>query len=280
MTNLPQKEQIREAINSYCKARGLSKSELANQLQISAATLSKVENRKWEDIDEKMWRKIWNRVQEAIAAGLFSTAAFATCHKVCAAAQKHRFMIGITADTGIGKTTALTAYAMRKNVFYVVYDKTMKPRQFFVALLREMGISFEGSINEMVDRIADELNTLASPLLIIDEAGKITHTMILYLHVLRDKTQKNCGIVLAGMPYFRSNLVKFAGKQKEGFAEFLRRVNLWQELGELTPSEIRAICEHHGITDAEAVRDLRNKKRFGDLYNAILLYQLENEVDA
>ncbi|MEO6456541.1 MAG: AAA family ATPase [Ginsengibacter sp.] len=275
MTNLPQKEDIRLAINNYCQLKGISKNELATQSGVSSATLSKIEHQKWEDIDDKLWRKIWNKVNENTTPDIIETKAFIECKRACEAARKNHFMIGLVADTGIGKTTALTSYSLRKNVFYVPYDKTMKPKQFFAALIREMGIAFEGSINAMVNRIADELNVLTNPLLIIDEAGKIPHTMILFLHVLRDKTIKNCGIVLGGMPYFKSNLIKFSNKEKEGYAEFLRRINMWQTLEGLSRAEINFICQEHGITDAETIREMLNKKKFGDLYNAILLHQIE-----
>lgn len=278
MSNLPKKEQIRTAINDYCSAKGLSKNELSTQAGISGATLSKIENGKWEDIDEKLWRKIWNKVSDATTPGIFKTSDFSTCTKACEAAQKNRFMIGLIADTGMGKTTALTAYSLRRNVFYLVYDKTMAPKHFFTALLREMGIPFEGTIHQMVNRIADELNTLSNPLLIIDEAGKISHTMILYLHVLRDKTTKNCGVVLSGMPYFKNNMAKFSNKGKEGYAEFNRRIQLWQELKGLSRTEITFICQSHKITDETTIREMQGKKRFGDLHNEILLHNLLNEV--
>ena len=277
MTNLPQKEQIRNAINSYCTAKGLSKNELATQAGVSGATLSNIENRKWESIDEKLWKKIWNKVSDINTLSLVKTVDFSTCEKLCKSAQANHFMIGLVSDTGMGKSTALNAYSLRRNVFYVVYDKTMAPKHFFLALLREMGIPFEGNINAMINRIADELNTISSPLIIIDEAGKLTHTMILYLHVLRDKTVKNCGVVLAGMPYFKSNLVKLSNKQKEGYAEFNRRVNLWQELKGLSRSEIDFICKSNGIEDEQTIREMQGKKRFGDLYNEILLHQIQNE---
>lgn len=277
MTNLPQKETIRNAVNTYCTIKGLSKNELATQAGISGATLSKIENRKWDDIDEKLWRKLWNKVGDVNTISLVKTTDYASCFEACKSAQDNRFMIGLIADTGMGKTTALNAYSYRRNVFYVVYDKSMAPKHFFLSLLREMGIAFEGNINEMINRIADELNIISSPLLIIDEAGKLTHTMILYLHVLRDKTAKNCGVVLAGMPYFKTNLLKFSNKQKEGFAEFFRRINVWQELKGLSRKEIDFICKHNGIDDEQVIRGLQGKKRFGDLYNEIILIKLENQ---
>ncbi len=160
-------------------------------------------------------RKIWVKVSEGEEM-IILTKDFAAVHQACNKARKNHLMIGITCDTGTGKTTALEVYSRQKHVFYVVYDKTMKAKQVFIQLLREMGIAFEGGIHDMVNMAADEINTLSKPVIIIDEAGKLTHNMILYLHVLRDKTIKNCGIVLAGMPYFHANILKNANKQKEG----------------------------------------------------------------
>ena len=276
MANLVEKEQIKEACKSYIASKGLSQNKLATQIGISAGTISQILNGNWHDIKEEMWRKVWNKVSSVqFISDVFETTDFKACTNACDAANKHHLMVGIIGDTGMGKTTTLEAYAQRKNVFYVVYDKTMKPKQFFITLLREMGISFEGSINEMVNRIADELNTISNPLLIIDEAGKIIQTMILYLHVLRDKTHKNCGIVLGGMPYFKSNLIKFSNKEKEGYAEFYRRINIWHSLKGLSRSEIMHICNESGIEDEETIKEMQGRKKFGELYNAILLHNIQ-----
>jgi DNA transposition AAA+ family ATPase len=274
MTNLAEKSEIKTAINSYCIAKGLSKNELATQLSVSPATLSNIENDNWKNIDQRMWQKIWNKVGRSKSVQLFQTKDFIATQKACQFARDNSLMIGLIADTGMGKTTTLLNYSHRKNTFYISFDKTMRPRQFFAALLKEMGIAFEGNINEMVNRIADELIVLDTPLIIVDEAGKITHTMILYLQVLKDKTFNACGYVLAGMPYFKSNLIKLSNKQKEGYAEFYRRVNVWQALEGLTRDEIKYICDEHGITDADQQREFYNKKRFGDLVNALLLQSL------
>ncbi len=217
------------------------------------------------------------KVQENTMQQVFETNDFSSVVTLCNRARRDNLMVGITADTGMGKTTALETYSKRKNVYYVVYDKTMKPKNFFIALLKQMGFDFEGTIHQMVNRIADELNAQSNPLIIVDEAGKINHTMILYLHVLRDKTIKNCGIVLAGMPYFKSNLIKFSNKEKEGYAEFFRRVNIWHTLTGLTKKETLLILDANGITDAETQKQLCYKKRFADLMNEIYLLHSIND---
>jgi DNA transposition AAA+ family ATPase len=266
------KESIRLAIQEYCQSRSISQNELATQAGISSATVSKMLKGNWNDIRDSLWRKVWVVVSDGVDI-FFRTSDHEAVKRLCKRACSQKLMVGLIGDTGLGKTTSLKAISRRPNTYYVSFDKTMRAKQFFGSMLREMGIAFEGSIHDMVNTIANELNTQENPLLIVDESGKLTHNVILYLHVLRDKTNKNAGIVLAGMPYFKNNLIKFSNKQKEGYAEFHRRVNLWHEMEGLTRQESRYICEQNGITDNEVLKDLERKKKFGDLVNEILLYK-------
>ncbi|MBX2916430.1 MAG: AAA family ATPase [Cyclobacteriaceae bacterium] len=266
------KELIRNAIQEYCKSKNQSQTELAPQAGVSSATISKMVKGNWDDIRDGLWRKVWIVVSDGIDV-LINTSDHAAIRKLCKRARNQKLMIGLTGDTGMGKTTSLKVISRSPNTYFVSFDKTMRARQFFAEILREMAIPFEGNLNDMVSKIAGELNMQADPLLIIDEAGKLTHNLILYLHVLRDKTKKNVGIVLAGMPYFKSNLVKFSNKQKEGYAEFYRRVNLWHEMEGLTRQEAEFICTQNGITEPDQVKELSRKKKFGDLANEILLYR-------
>lgn len=272
--NVPEKAEIKKAVNDYCKEKGLSKASFGVKCEVSDATLCALEKEQWNSISKAMSLKIWNFVNQDKTNSLFKSIDFAGAINACDNARKHCFMLGITADTGMGKTTALRTYARQKNVYYVSYDKTMNAGQFFAALLRELAIPFYGTLNEMMNRAAEELNRLEAPLVIIDEAGKLTHAMILYLQVLRDRTCWNCGIVLSGMPYFKANLQKYTSMEKEGYAEFMRRINVWHEFVGLQPKEIEEICAIHEITDNKVVKDMKRQKRFGDLMNAIYLYQV------
>ena len=273
-TNLPEKAEIKKSVNNYCKERGLSKSGFAFKCGISDATISALMKEKWDTLSNEMYLRIWNFMNSDSFNDLYTNIDFTSAINACDKAREYKFMVGITADTGMGKTTALRTYARQKNVFYVSYDKTMNASQFFVALLRELTIPFTSTLNDMMNYAADELNRLQSPLIIIDEAGKLTHSMILYLQVLRDRTCGNCGIVLAGMPYFKSNLQKNAAREKEGYAEFMRRINIWHDFVGLQPKEIEEICSMHGIKDKDKIRELKRQKRFGDLMNEIYLYQI------
>lgn len=276
MTNLPEKIEIKNAINAFCAAKAISRNELAIQIDVSGATLSNIVNDKWANIDNSMWFKIWNHVRANHVAKLFTTSDYTAISDLCNNAKHRHYMSGLIADYGMGKTTALKMYARQENVFYIYYDVNMKPKNFFYELGKQLGYDYDANVYDQVKKAVDTLNTLNNPLIIIDEASKLTDKMLMTLHVLRDKTINNCGIVLAGMPYFKSNLIKFANKQKTGISEFLSRVMIWHELSGLKPAEIEMICAAYGIADKKEVARLKSFKKFRDLSNEILLHSTLN----
>ena len=268
------KLQVQAAIAPLLKVKGISQKELATMLDMSDAVISNIKNGKWESIDDKVWRKVWNLVNPEHASGLYNTRDYETVTNACIGARGEKYMVGITADTGMGKTTALQAYAMRQNVFYYCLDGTVTPRIFLKDMLRIMGVKFEGTMNAMLNRIADELNTILHPLVILDECGKMSHKMMLLIHSLRDKTITNAGFVLAGMPDFKNTLIKCVERSKTGYGEFERRINIWLELDGLTSEEIYTVLADNGITDKEEQREFRKLTRFGDLMNKIKLHKV------
>lgn len=277
MANLPEKSEIKNAVDFYCETKAISSADLALQIGVSGATLSLIANGKWDSISQKMWQKVWNYVRPIEATNLYSSGDYAAIQNLCDKTKKNHFMSGLIGDTGTGKSVALQSYARKENVFYIYYDSNMRPKHFFYELGRLLGYDFEGNMYELVNKACNTLNQLESPLIIIDEASKLTDPMLMALHVLRDKTIRNCGIVVAGMPYFRSNLIKKSNKQKVGISEFLRRIMIWHELTGLTNSEIEFICADHGIDNKKTIAGFRTYKRFGDLMNAILLHNTINE---
>ncbi|WP_192821204.1 AAA family ATPase [Rufibacter sp. LB8] len=275
MANLPEKPTIQKALLDYRAERQLDIAAVAKQARVRVDQLEKIERGNFEGIEDYRLMRLWQLVNPAVYdEPVIETGNFNTVIKVCKAAQEHQLMVALIGDTGLGKTTSLMAYRRRPNVFYVLYEKSMNPKVFFISLMREMGINLKGSINDMVKRAAHELSILENPLIVIDEAGKLPVTLLMYLHDLRNQTQNTSGILLAGMPYFKVNLESWVSKQKEGASEFYRRVQLWQELQPPTRAEIKAICILHGITDPATVKNMQKFRDFGNLSNAILLEKL------
>ncbi len=273
MTKLPEKADIRTAVTAYCAGRGLSKNQLATRLGVSGATLSNIEGGSWDNISEAMWLRVWAGVKPTNRGRLLiETDNLSEAVAMFTEVRETALLGALVGDTGLGKTTAARHYAAQPGVYYLAYEKRMRPTLFFAALLREMGVDFVGNLYAMMQRVADELRRQPRPLLLIDEAGKLPHVMLLHLHDLRDQLADECGMVLIGMPYFRANLEKAAHGQKEGYAEFLRRIEMWHDLKRPTYREVKSLCHANGLMDADAVKELHAKCRnFGTLQNDIRL---------
>ena len=186
---------------------------------------------------------------------LFNTSDFGVVLKLCETACCHHMMVGLIGDTGTGKTASTKAFVLKRNGIRIVYEKSMDPRIFFSSLLKLMNVDFEGRVYSEVDTSIDILSRIDNSLLIINEPG----------------------IVLAGMPYFKSNLQEFANRGKEGCCEFLRRINIWHELEGLNTKEVKAVSEANGIDDPERLSELSRKRRFGELMNEIMLNKVITE---
>jgi len=270
------KKLLKDLINDYCKEKGISKADFSRRAGVSGATLSSIENGHFDLISDTMANRLFAMLNDADGQAIYKTRDFNAVQKACDVAKQYHFMIGITGDTGTGKTTALTHFSRSRNVYKITLTKSMHQRFFLDAFLKELGQECYGALGDKVAKIVDFLNTKNDALVLIDEAGKITPNVMLLLHDIREATKHNCGIVMAGMPYFRSNLEKYAKRQQVGFAEFLRRINLWQELDGLNRAEIEAIIEDKGYDKDTDIQTFAGFRRFADLENKILLDNVLN----
>lgn len=274
------KIQLKQAIADYCNIKQISRNEVAKLAGVNPAIVSKIMNDNWVNISEKKIRLLASFVNVSTQLGeIYSTRDSRSVVQLCTVTQERHLMSGLTADTGMGKTTCIKAYSLRPNVFYYYMDGTITPKIFLKDLLRQTGSEFEGSIYEMLHTLCNRLNSIENPLILIDECAKMSDKLLFTIHSLRDKTLKGCGIVLAGMPDFKKKLAKFAAKGKTGYGEFFRRINYWQELEGLSTKEINAVLIKNGIEDMETQKDFRHLKRFGDLMNEINVFHLENELE-
>lgn len=210
---------------------------------------------------------------------LIRTENFNTVQNVCQDAATRHLMVGLIGYTGAGKTTALKQfYQANPDVYYVKCKNIMNRKQFFSSVLKELGINVGGTVFDMVNRIADEFNAKRNALLIIDDAGKLSHTLVLDLHDLRDSTSENLGIVLSGCEYFKENLETAVKRDKQGVPEFYSRIVNWQFLSKPSRREIDAIFQANGIEKSEATK--QRYSNFREVSNAISDLQFEAKFEA
>lgn len=278
MENFGIRQEAKTLLLNHLETKKVSKVKLAKKIGISHAVLTYVTQEQWESVSEEMLYKIINSLKvDNNVYKLVNTCNLTSVIEVCHSAKQNHHMYGLIGSTGSGKTTALKRfYKSNKNVFYVESKHTMNRKQFFAAILKELGISFIGTVYDMVTRIEEEFNMLENSLLIIDEAGKLSHNLILDLHDLRNSTMNSLGIVLAGCEYFKDNLEKGVQKDKQGIPEFYSRIITWQMLGTPSKKEVEAIMQANEIDTSQI--DKMRFKNFREVFNAVSEYRISQQV--
>lgn len=203
------RDELARDVNEVMEAQGLSRAELARRVGVAQGTFSQWLSGKYagryENINEKV--SIWLRDRgdiEAMANSLpaspgyleleFSGQVMATMSM----AQLLPTMVMVTAEAGIGKTTAAKRYAqMRANTYLV----TMSPHcrtihNMLTEIAAGIGIE-ERSSNRLVRSIGKRLERMGDgTLLIVDEAQNLSDDGINQLRHFVDNF--GCGIALLG----------------------------------------------------------------------------------
>jgi len=250
---------------------------LAQKAGLGTKVIDNLLAENFEAIPEHHLKQIHMIVKRNYKDGLHRTADSQAFLKAVDMAVKHTMCVGITGDTGTGKSFMSRAVAKKANVLYWNCELMHSPREFFSALSRDLRISCGGSISEMIDRVAVKINDMEEPLVIIDEMDKCHKAIRSCIKTLRDRTEQKAGLLLVGMPAFKNDLLRGKEAGKQGYSEMWRRVNIWHHLGGLRPEEIKAVLTDAGITEPEAQREFRQYTSFGELVNAIELHKLLND---
>lgn len=213
---------------------------------------------------------------------IIATSNYNTIKNICQDVHLRSKMVSIIGYPGAGKTTALTDYCNKnKNVFFVKVTASMNAKQFYTALIQSMKENEKlnnGSLHDMINKISHSLNyDTEKKLLIIDEAGKFKPKFLEYLHELRDNTELNTGVILAGPDYFYNNMLGWKNKNVIGVPELYRRINHWEFLDKPTLKEIRAFCEIHEIKDDVVITNIINSPidNYSDIMNEIKNYHYQ-----
>lgn len=265
------RNKIQQAVTEALETPGQSQNRLAAQIGVSAATIINVKRGNWDLISPSMIAqfKAYFRIDNW---GVRNTPNFASIVKLCEDARDQKRFLAVAGFTGAGKTTALRHFAQRNGeAYYVLANVLHTKRTFLQDIQRAMGISEGSSISDMMTAIIRRLNTGTAPVLIIDDAGKLSHTCLRLIQVIYDSTEFSCGIVIAGTEYLKQEMDRASRRNVMGFQELRRRIAYWQPLRRPTKGIVEKLCEDFGISERAAVDYIyTNAKDYGTLRNMVL----------
>lgn len=261
--------KLREYINTHG-----SQNKAANSLKgVSSATISQMINDNWDLIKDDMWRNVSAQIgytdNEWVAV---ETRDFKALTHFLTDAQLHSNVYAITGAAGTGKTFTIRQYiAKNKRAYTLCCAEYWNKKMFLQELLSAMGRDYAGSsIGEMMQEVVGELKRQQNPLIILDEADKLTDQVLYFFITLYNQLEDQAGIILCATNFLDKRIQRGIKLNKKGYNEIYSRIGRkCIELKGLTASDISAVCEANGIAGhvdlqniiADSMSDLRRVKR-------------------
>ncbi|CAN5228884.1 hypothetical protein BH09BAC1_BH09BAC1_29710 [soil metagenome] len=270
-----QKQEIVNALKARLEETKLSANKAATIIGISPALLSQMNNGNWDNISDDKWRLAAKWAGLTNRWRMRETQNLTAITELCTDAKQNSRFAAIVGYTGAGKTTALEWFASKNaNTYYLLCKVTMGRKEFLNGILRSMGLQVEGSIHQRVEAIVNYLKSALSPLLILDDAGKLPDPCLRLLQVIYDETKDVTGIIVAGVEHMKNYIFKMAAKDKLGFRELKSRVEYWLVLkGKVTRTFVIAAAAEFGINDTPAIEYIMsNADNYRDCSNILKNY--------
>lgn len=268
------KEEIVAQLRSYVERKG-SQKKAANSLDgVSSATINKMLNgTDWESISEEMWRSVAQQTRtKSEGWQLADTSVHRELSMLLSRAQEDALVAGVIGAAGSGKTETCREYAdEHRNVYHITCGEHWNRRTFVSKVLKSMGANVAGyTINDMMEEVVDALSRADNPLLILDEADKLSDQVLYFFITLYNQLEGRCGIVLCGTQYLKARIIRGVRLGKKGFEEILSRLGRrFFELAEIGEEDVALVCVANGIESDAKIRkitkesesDLRRVKR-------------------
>lgn len=267
------KQQISERAQEYVERFG-SQNKAANSLRgVSPATLSQILNSNWELVSDEMWRNIGAQVgwseNEWVAV---ETRDFKVLTSILSDAQMHSNVFAVTAEAGTGKSFTMKTYAQNNKRAYLLQCAEYWNRKMFMQeLLTAMGRDYSGfTVAEMMAEVVRGLKIQDKPLILLDEADKLSDQVLYFFITLYNMLEDHCGIVLCATDHLSKRIKRGLKLNKKGYKEIYSRIaRKFIELQGAGSGDITQICLANGVTGKNEIKaiiedsenDLRRVRR-------------------
>ncbi len=267
-----EKNLITERLREYCDRIG-SQNKAATALKISAATVSQILGGNHELVSEEMWRAIASQIgYSSVEWHAVETRDFKKISSLLADAQQNSNVFAITGEAGIGKSFTARRYQENNRRVYMLLCAEYWNRKVFLSeLLAAMGRDHSGyNVNEMMYEVVRGLKSQDKPLIILDEADKLSDQVLYFFITLYNATEEHAGIVLLSTDHLAKRIRRGIKLNRKGYKEIYSRIaRRFIELSGPGSHDISAICIANGINRKESVRaviddsegDLRRVRR-------------------
>jgi hypothetical protein len=279
MISTEQKQQIADDLRQYIAQRAGGSANKASKMLsgVSNAYLSLMMSGKWTDISDDAWRNVAKQmINQSAEWQIVDTQATQLLTHLFMDAKNHANTFGITAEAGSGKSLTCSQIEEVDNVFVVSCAEFFNRKTFLAELLTKMGKDSGGfTVNEMMVKIISHVNKVDRPLIILDEADKLTDQVFYFFITLYNQLEGKCGIVLLATDYLEKRVIRGLRLNKKGYKEIFSRLGRkFIEIPKASKKDITQLLQANGVSDPleisriinESEGDLRRVKRLAHAF--------------
>ena len=257
-----EKEMIRVRLGEYCEMKGSQKRAATSLVGVSPATVTQIVTGKWELINEKMWRSIAAQIGvKQTRWNIVETRNYKALSEIFADAQENALVLAVCGEAGTGKSLTAAHYgAENPNVYVLACSEYWNRKTFLRELLRVMGKNPAGdTVGDMVDDVVMELKRRENPLIILDEADKLSDQVMFFFITFYNKLEDYCGIVLMATDYLEKKVRRGLRLNKTGYQEIYSRIGRrFVAMPGLSATDISDVCRANGV---ESLREIDTVKK-------------------
>ena len=253
---------IRVRLGEYCEMKGSQKRAATSLVGVSPATVTQIVTGKWELINEKMWRSIAAQIGvKQTRWNIVETRNYRALSDIFADAQENALVLAVCGEAGTGKSLTAAHYgAENPNVYVLACSEYWNRKTFLRELLRVMGKNPAGdTVGDMVDDVVMALKRRENPLIILDEADKLSDQVMFFFITFYNKLDDYCGIVLMATDYLEKKVRRGLRLNKKGYKEIYSRIGRrFVAMPGLSATDISDVCRANGV---EGLREIDTVKK-------------------
>tara|TARA_Y100000782_G_scaffold111876_1_gene140921 strand:- start:12101 stop:12937 length:837 start_codon:yes stop_codon:yes gene_type:complete len=249
-------EELKQFCNQY-----KNKEDAFNAVEgVSQQCLRKILDKNWKGVKEEVWLKIKGQIAFDVDEWqVVTTRDYKILSSILNDAQLYSSVFAIVGEAGTGKSVSLKAYVADNEYAYLLQCADhWNRKQFLVALLKELKLDWSGlTVNDMIHLAVDHLKQQKNPLILFDEADKLSDQSLYFFITLYNYLEDHCGLVMIATNHLKKRLQKGLHLNKKGYKEIYSRIGRkFIELNGVELKDVTAICIANGIEDRKVIREI------------------------
>lgn len=262
------KTEIQGLVDKFCNNYPSQAKAVDALKNVSEATVINIRKGKWDSITDQMWLNVGRQVGYTTKGNwqIIKTEYYNRLTEMLDDAKDYSNVLAICSPAGSGKTLTAEDYVRNnQNVYHIVCAEYMNRKVFLGRILDALGEDSSGSVSDMMDNIIRVLRKQEAPLIILDEADKLTDSVLYFFITLYNMLQNKCGLVMMATEYLAKRINDGRRKNKKGYNELFSRLGRkFISIKGVSFAEVTELCKANGLNNPETIHKIFNEFE-GDL---------------